>query len=255
MIETIDHGNIRELRMNRPPVNAMDGELLSALREAVRAAPDDGCRAIVLSGREKVFSAGLDLPTLLELDDDEMEDFVDTFFDAMDTVVSSPIPTAAAITGHAPAGGAVFATFCDWRVMADGPFGFGYKEVQVGITLPSVVYQAVVRAAGTRVADLMGVTGRLIGPREAMAMGLVDWVAPPEEVVAKAVEHCGELAALPRRAMDNTRTMVRRELVEYVNRNHRRDANFFYEEWNRPETQAVLRDVVKQLKERKKKPS
>jgi enoyl-CoA hydratase/carnithine racemase len=230
----------------------MEGELLSALRAAVRAAPDDGCRAIVLSGREKVFSAGLDLPVLIELDDGEMEDFVDTFFDAMDTVVSSPIPTVAAITGHAPAGGAVFATFCDWRVMADGGFGFGYNEVQVGITVPSVVYQAVVHAAGTRVANLMAVTARMVGPREAMAMGLVDWVAPTEEVVATAVEFCGKLATLPRRAMDNTRTMARRELVGYVNRNHRRDANFFYEEWNRPETQAVLRETVEQIRAKKK---
>ena len=61
--------------------------------------------------------------------------------------------------------------------------------------------------------------------------------------------------ALPRRPMDNTRTMARRELVEYVNRNHRRDGNFFFEEWIRPETRAVLEDVMKQLKERKKKPN
>jgi hypothetical protein len=88
-----------------------------------------------------------------------------------------------------------------------------------------------------------------------MAMGLVDWVAQPEEVVAKAIEFCEELIALPRRAMDNTRAMARRELVEYVNRNHRRDGNFFFEEWKRPETRAVLEDVMKQLKERKKKPN
>jgi enoyl-CoA hydratase/carnithine racemase len=255
MINTTDHGQIREIQMDRPPVNAMNGELLTGIRDAVKAAADDGCRAIVLSGNEKIFSAGLDLPTLLSHDDDKLEEVFDIFFEAMAAVASSPIPVAAAITGHSPAGGAVFATFCDWRVMADGTFGFGFNEVAVGLTVPSIVYKAIVHNVGAKVANLMSVTGRMIGPREAMAMGLVDWVAQPEEVVAKAIEFCEELIALPRRAMDNTRTMARRELVEYVNRNHRRDANFFFEEWKRPETQAVLKDVMKQLKERKKKPN
>jgi 3,2-trans-enoyl-CoA isomerase len=253
MIDTIDHGQIRELKMNRPPVNAMDPELLTAIRDSVRAAADDGCRAIVLSGREGMFSAGLDLPTLLGLDEDDLRDAFDVFFEAMHAVVSSPIPIAAAITGHSPAGGAVFATFCDWRVMADGKFGFGFNEVAVGLTLPSIVHKAIVHAAGPRVAELMSVTGRMVGPREAMAMGLVDWVSQPGEVVAKAIEHCEELVALPQRPMVQTRTMVRRELVEYVGRHHRRDGTFFFEEWVRPETTATLEEVMKKLKDRKKK--
>jgi len=253
MIDVIEHGSIRELKMNRPPVNAMDPGLLKEIRDTVRAAADDGCRAIVLSGREGMFSAGLDLPTLFGLDEDELRDGFEVFFEAMHTVVSSPIPIAAAITGHAPAGGAVFATFCDWRVMADGKFGFGFNEVAVGLTLPSIVYKAIVHAAGSRVAELMSVTGRIVGPREAMAMGLVDWVSQPGEVVAKAIEYCEELIALPRRPMEQTRTMVRRELVEYVGRHHRRDGTFFFEEWGRPETKACLEDVMTKLKERKRK--
>ena len=252
MIETTDHGQIRELKMNRPPVNAMHLELLLELRDALRAAPGEGCRAIVLSGREKVFSAGLDLPTLIALREGELEETVEVFFETMDALAGSPIPIAAAITGHAPAGGAVFSIFCDWRVMADGSFGFGFNEVAVGLTLPSIVHKAVVHAAGGRIAELMSVTGRIVGPREAMAMGLVDWVAQPEEVISRAIEHCKELLGLPQRAMDNTRTMARRELVEYVARNHRRDGTFFFEEWQRPETQGPLHEVVEKLRSKKK---
>jgi 3,2-trans-enoyl-CoA isomerase len=72
-------------------------------------------------------------------------------------------------------------------------------------------------------------------------------------VVAKAIEYCEELVALPPRAMKQTRTMVRRELVEYVGRHHRRDGTFFFEEWVRPETQGPLHDVVEKLKSKSKK--
>jgi enoyl-CoA hydratase/carnithine racemase len=251
MIDVIEHGSVRELNMNRPPVNALDPGLLGEICEQVRSAADDGCRAIVMSGREGVFSAGLDIPVLLGLDDDEMRDAVQVFFEAMEVVATSPIPIAAAITGHSPAGGAVFSIFCDWRVMADGKFAFGFNEVAVGITVPSIVHAAIERAAGARCAELMSVTGRMVGPREAMAMGLIDWVAEPGQVVATAVEFCEELLALPQRAMMQTRTMARTELVELVRRDRQRDGDFFFSEWKRPETQKELHKLVERLKKRK----
>ena len=72
MIDAIEHGSIRELRMNRPPVNALDPGLLAAIGKQLHRAVDDGCEAIVLSGREGMFTAGLDIPVLLKLNDDEM---------------------------------------------------------------------------------------------------------------------------------------------------------------------------------------
>ena len=68
MLETIDHGPVRELRLARPPVNALDPGLISALRGAIEGAPGGGARALVLSGRPGMFSAGLDVPYLLNLD-------------------------------------------------------------------------------------------------------------------------------------------------------------------------------------------
>jgi enoyl-CoA hydratase/carnithine racemase len=251
MIDVIEHREIRELRLNRPPVNALDPGLLSAIRDGVLAAAEEGSRAIVLSGREGMFTAGLDIPVLLSLNEDDMRDAARIFFATLDAIAASPIPVIAAITGHSPAGGAVLSIFCDWRVMADGEFMYGVNEVAVGITMPSIVHAAITRAAGARCAELMCVTGRMVGPREAMALGLIDWVAQPDEVVSTAKGFCEELIALPRRAMEQTRTLARRELVEIVQNNHRRDSEFFFAEWILPETQGPLREVVARLKKRK----
>src|SRR5437763_266441 len=120
MIETIQHGPIRELRLNRPPVNALSSELIAALKQAVEAASPDGARAIVLSGSSGRFSGGLDLPLLLTLDRAGIADLLRGLYSLLGALACSPIPTVAAITGHAPAGGTVLALFCDWRVMAEG---------------------------------------------------------------------------------------------------------------------------------------
>jgi Delta3-Delta2-enoyl-CoA isomerase len=68
MIQTFDHGAVRELRLNRPPVKALSPELIAAFLEAIQAAPRDGKRALVISGSPGMFSAGLDVPLLLKLD-------------------------------------------------------------------------------------------------------------------------------------------------------------------------------------------
>ena len=69
LVESIDHGPIRELRLARPPVNALDPALSGALAAAVSAAaaPGSGVMGLVLSGGPKVFSAGLDVPYLVSL--------------------------------------------------------------------------------------------------------------------------------------------------------------------------------------------
>jgi len=119
MIQKFEHGAIRELQLNRPPVNALSPELIAAVLQAVKAAPRDGKRALVLSGSPGMFSAGLDVPLLLKLDRPAMDALWREFYALLGAIASSPIPMAAAITGHATAGGTVLALFCDHRIAAD----------------------------------------------------------------------------------------------------------------------------------------
>jgi Delta3-Delta2-enoyl-CoA isomerase len=153
MIQTFERGDIRELRLNRPPVNALSPELIAALLQAVQAAPRDGKRTLVLSGSPGIFSARLDVPLLLKLDRAAMAAFWRKFYVLLGALASSPIPIAAAITGHAPAGGTVLALFCDYRIAAAGDWKIGLSEVQVGLPLPPVIFTALRRVVGLREAD------------------------------------------------------------------------------------------------------
>ncbi|MFR0657283.1 enoyl-CoA hydratase-related protein, partial [Pantoea sp. SIMBA_079] len=69
LLESVDQGPIRELRLARPPVNALNPALCLALRDAIDAAVADGMAGLVLAGGPKVFSGGLDVPHLLALPD------------------------------------------------------------------------------------------------------------------------------------------------------------------------------------------
>jgi enoyl-CoA hydratase/carnithine racemase len=248
MIAIHDHGAVRELRLSRPPVNALSPELLQGLIDAVAAAPRAGAGALVVSGSEGMFTAGLDIPALLRLERDELAAALDVFFDAMEALATCPIPVAAAITGHSPAGGFVLAMFCDFRVMADGPYVIGLNEVRVGIPMPWIVAEAAARLIGDRRAAELCTTGRLLSPTEALGIGAVDAIAPPGEAVAEACRWCDQLIALPARALRLTREVVRSELVEVVRRNRARDRERLLDEWFRSETQEALREMVARIK-------
>ena len=94
MIEIIQHGNIHEIKLVRPPVNALNFALLDALTDAVQSAPGNGATGIVLSGGTKVFSGGLDVPYLLGCDEDGLCACWSRFFDAARALAKSPIPVA-----------------------------------------------------------------------------------------------------------------------------------------------------------------
>jgi len=248
MIEVIEHGSVRELKLARPPANALSPELLDELRLQVSSAPDDGVGALVLSGAEGLFTGGLDIPLLMTLDHDSLLRAVELFFGAMEALAESRIPVAAAITGHSPAGGAVLALFCDWRVMAQGPFLIGLNEVRIGIPMPLVVAETLARVVGRRHAETLCQTGCLLGPQEALDVGLVDRVVAIDQVVRTAVEWCRELTELPPLALSITRRTVRRDLIEIVRRSKSADVEDLVREWFRPEVQGPLQKLAEQLR-------
>jgi enoyl-CoA hydratase/carnithine racemase len=247
MILTIDHGPVRELRLNRPPANALSPELITGLKQAVEAAPQEGVRGLVLSGSPGRFSGGLDVPLLLTLDRATMNGVWRGFYDLLRTLACSPLPLAASITGHAPAGGTVLALFCDWRIVAAGDWKIGLNEVQVGLPLPPVIYSALQRLVGARLAARLAVGGLLVPPAEALSVGLVDEVVPAEQVVERAVKWCQEWLGLPSVAMGFTRRQARADLVGLFERDLSREIDEISGWWWDEQVQSVLRSLVERL--------
>ncbi len=252
MIQTIDHGSVRELRLDRPPANALSPELVSALREAIEGAPREGARALVISGSPRMFSGGLDVPHLLQLDRPAIGAAWRDFYAMMRALATSPVPVAAAVTGHAPAGGAVISLYCDFRVMSEGDFKIGLNEVQVGIPLPPIIFKAMRRVVGSRQAERLCVEGSLISAAEAHRIGLVDELAAPERVVDRAVEWCRSILALPARAMAVTRGLARADLAALFAAETEAEVHGVLDDWFSDETQRTLKELMERLAARKK---
>jgi enoyl-CoA hydratase/carnithine racemase len=248
MLRSITHDSILELRLDRPPANAFDTALLAVLRERLEAAPGDGFEAIVLSGREGMFSGGLDVPALLELDREGMTELWGEFFAVLRALAGSPVPVAAAVTGHSPAGGAVLTLFCDYRVMAEGAFRIGLNEVQVGLSLAESIYGPLERLVGRRQCERLAVGAELISAAEAHRLGWIDDLAPVDRVVDRALEHLRRLLALPRKAMLATRRVLRSDLRHYLAANEGIEADVV-QSWFSEETQTALRALVARLAE------
>lgn len=253
MILTIEHGKVRELRLNRPPANALAPELVTRLKDAIERAPREGVRALVLSGTPGRFSGGLDVPLLLTLDRPAMATLWNDFYALLHALACSPIPIAAAITGHAPAGGTVLALFCDRRFVAQGEWKLGLNEVRVGIPLPPVILGALQRVVGMRQAEWLAVTGALISPAEAARIGLVDEVVPPDSTIKAAVGWCEELLSFPGTAVSLTRQKARADLAALFASGMDVELREVIATWWSDETQTVLRRLAEELAKKKAK--
>ncbi len=248
MLNIHDHDTVRELQLARAPVNALNPDLVQTLRQAVEAAPDEGVEGIVLSGGDKVFSAGLDLPELLTLNRADMGEFWREFFRLCAALARSPIPIVAAVGGHSPAGGAVLAILCDYRVMAHGPFRIGLNETQVGLIVPDSIQLALRRLIGRYPAERLLVAGTMLESEQALAAGMVDELAVVDQVRQRARVWLQELLALPRRAMLGTRSLARADLTDAFATLDAFPVEDFLDGWFHLQTQAVLQQVVAQLK-------
>jgi 3,2-trans-enoyl-CoA isomerase len=247
LLDVIDHGRVRELRLARPPVNALNPALVSALGDGVRSAPADGFGAVVISGAPGRFSGGLDLPELLTLGPAELRGMWGKFFGLLRAVATSPVPVVAAMTGHSPAGGTALAVFADYRVMAAGAYKVGLNEVQVGLPVPEVLMRALVHLVGPRQAERLSVGGLLLGPDEALRVGLVDDVAPADEVVPRALAWASELLTRPPQAMAATRRLARRPLSEAFTTLDEAAMDAVVDAWNAPEAQTTLHMLASRL--------
>ncbi|NBD95638.1 MAG: enoyl-CoA hydratase/isomerase family protein [Gammaproteobacteria bacterium] len=249
MLQNIEHGDgIVELRLDRPPVNALNPALVAELDGAIEKSTEEGARALVISGREGLFSAGLDVPELLMLDEQGMRAFWTALFGLLERIARSPVPIVTALTGHSPAGGTVIALFADYRVQAEGDFRLGLNEVQVGLVVPPVIHRALVRLIGSYPAERHLVAGEMIPAAEALELGMVDEVAPPDRVVERSIAFCRDLLKLPQHSMTATRKLCRAELGALFDDREALDIDAFVAGWFDEQTQATLEKLVERLK-------
>jgi enoyl-CoA hydratase/carnithine racemase len=131
--------------------------------------------------------------------------------------------------------------------MAEGDYRIGLNEVEVGIPLPPVILRGIQRLVGPRSAERLAVSGELVSAPAALELGLVDELVPPENVVARALEWCRKMLALPPQAMASTRQAARADLAAIFDADLEPELNRVTAGWWSAETQATLRTLAERL--------
>lgn len=174
----IDTDGIALLTLDRPKVNAMSGEFLAEMRDAFHElAADDKARGVLVRGEGKSFSAGLDLNELMGLQGEDVTQFLQLVDDGFDAAFRFPKPMAAAVHGHAIAGGLVLGLCADHLVLGEGSYKLGLTELAVGVPLPRVAFEVVRSAVDERAMRKLLLGAGLHPPDEVFKMGVGDVLA------------------------------------------------------------------------------
>jgi enoyl-CoA hydratase len=188
---------IGTIRLDRPPMNALNAQVQEELRSAARDASDrSDVRAVVVYGGPKVFAAGADVKEMADMSYTDMVARSGALQDCFTAVARIPKPTVAAITGYALGGGCELALCCDFRVAGDNA-KLGQPEILLGIIPGAGGTQRLPRLIGPAKAKQLIFTGRFVGAAEALQIGLVDQVVAPDDVYESAVAMARRYATGP----------------------------------------------------------
>lgn len=204
--EVID--GVATVYLDRPDKkNALSTELFEDLVETLGAwRRDDSVAAVVITGTEEFFSAGLDLDTMNWKNEADRLRWYDATYYGYLELLEYPKPTIAAVAGPTFGGGCDIAVFCDIRVSSPGA-RFGFPQIRFGLT-PFV--DPLLRIIGQSQAKMLVLTGRRIDAKEALRIGLIDEIAPEGRLLETAQGIAAEIASTTVPTVVRTTEMLRR---------------------------------------------
>ncbi|WP_286856852.1 MULTISPECIES: enoyl-CoA hydratase/isomerase family protein [Sphingobacterium] len=251
-IKTQVEDHILSIFLDRGKSNAIDTLLLKELIETLEInRENDAVHGAILIGKENFFSAGLDLITLFGYNENQIREFWNLFLEATSLLASFPKPIAAAISGHSPAGGCVFALCCDYRIMAEGNFVIGLNEIPVGLIVPESIFQLYAFWIGKRTAYQNLLEGKLLTPDEAKAQGLVDDVVPANMLFNTAAKKIKQISQFNQKTWQTSKLNFRKEIILKLRENREETIQEILVQWWLPSTRSILKSIIDNLTSKK----
>ena len=186
-VTSMQEGPILTLTLNRPEaLNALNAQVLDDLDAALDAVDLNTVRCLIFTGTgDKAFAAGADIAAMANMTPEEAAAFSRRGNEVFRRIETFPLPTVAAVNGYALGGGCELAMACDIRLCSENAV-FGQPEVTLGITPGFGGTQRLMRLVGMGKAKELIFSARTVKAAEALSMGLVNAVYPPEELLPAA---------------------------------------------------------------------
>lgn len=243
MIDIERRDDLAVITMRHGRANALDVELCETLAARFLALRD-AAKAVVLTGEEKIFSAGVDLKRLSAGGADYIRRFLPSLHRLYEAVFFHPQPVVAAINGHAIAGGAVLACCADLRIMARNGARIGVTELLVGVPFPALAFEILRFALPSRDLPTLVLTGVTHPPQPALDRGWVDALAEPAALLETAVAAAADLAGRSPSAFAQTKKQIREIVAARYAATGAATDSVVTEIWCAPDTLRCIRDYV-----------
>lgn len=208
------HEDVAIIAMNNGE-NRLSAALVASLGSALDAAESDASVAgVVLTGSGKFFSNGLDLEGLRAVGAQDARAHIDTVQALLARMLTLPFPIAAAISGHAFAGGALLALACDVRAMRRDRGWICLPEVDLGIVFSPGMIALAQRRLPSRTFHEMLLAGRRYDAQAAADHGVVDCANDPDSLLEGAADLVRDRAGKDRQVLAALKAEMYRDVVE-----------------------------------------
>ncbi len=184
MIHTELNNDIKILRIEYGKANPIDITLLDEMLAATSEIPVGG---LIITGTGRFFSAGLNLPVLVNYSRDEMRELMYKFHTFQARLLSAPAPVIAAINGHCIAGGYIIAMNCDRRIAIPGEYLIGLNEMAMGIDLPPIATDRITQLWNGSPPPSI-VKNEIVNPDLAFKQGIVDELVPIDNLIEQCMK-------------------------------------------------------------------
>lgn len=212
-LDVID--DIARITLDDGRANAIDPAWLDSFMETFAQA-EKNAKAIVIAGREGIFSGGFNLKWMPTASREELGYLLDTAGKLVCQVYGSERPVVGACTGHAIAMGQFLLLSCDTRIGAQGDFKFGANETLNGMNLPVFAQEICKTRLDPTQHTKLVIQSYMYGPDEAVTFGALDMVVAPEAVIETATSVAKTLAQLPGGAYGWNKRAMRQPVLDRI---------------------------------------
>jgi enoyl-CoA hydratase/carnithine racemase len=243
-ISVLKNEGLATLILSRNKVNALNGEMIEQLQKSLfQIESDSEINAIIITGENKFFSFGFDIPHFLSFAKKEFSEFLNLFTDFYTYLFTYPKPVVAAINGHAIAGGCMLALACDKRIMVEGKAKISLNEITFGASVFSGSTEMLRFCVGSRNATNILYSGSMYSTEEAFAMGLVDEVTSENELIEKASKMALGLGEKSAAAFSSLKLLLRKPIAEEMKRREQESIKEFVDIWYSESTFENLKKI------------